>query len=167
MSLSLRAVLPASSPMAALTALPTCSSPLCPRPPSLWQRWWARHEGIWLQQRWYCSVECFQEGVFQRLERVSAGVLRQQQSPSRLPLGLVLLSQGDINGEQLRAALEKQRVAKTGRLGEWLVRMGSITEAQVTAALAVQQRCPVFPICEPQCVPEALQWPLPLVHQYL
>ena len=68
MSLSLRSVLPLSSPLAALTALPVCASPFCPRPPSLWQRWWARHDGIWLQERWYCSLECFQAGVFRRLE---------------------------------------------------------------------------------------------------
>ncbi|MGB7556131.1 MAG: hypothetical protein WBM04_17295, partial [Candidatus Korobacteraceae bacterium] len=60
MSLSLRAMLPTSSPLATLAALPTCANVFCPRPATLWQRWWARHEGVRLQKQWYCSSECFQ-----------------------------------------------------------------------------------------------------------
>ena len=165
MSRSLRSVLPLSSPMAALAALPACASPFCPRPPTLWQRWWARHEGIWLQQRWYCSVDCFQTGVFRRLEGAAYAGQRDAK-PNRLPLGLVLLSQGDITDHQLRQALEQQRQAQSGKLGEWLVKMGAVSEPQITAALAVQQGCPVFPARECQSLPAAMHWPAPLVHGY-
>lgn len=165
MSLSLRSVLPLSSPMAALTALPTCASPFCPRPPSLWQRWWARHEGVWLQERWYCSLDCFQVGVFRRLES-AASARKRDPKPNRLPLGLVLLSQGDITDRQLREALELQSKSKSGKLGEWLVKMGAVSEQQVTTALAVQQGCPVFPAREYQSLPATMHWPDPLVHSY-
>ncbi|HLI62823.1 MAG TPA: hypothetical protein VKV05_05455 [Terriglobales bacterium] len=166
MSLSLRAVLPGASPMAALAALPVCASPFCPRPPSLWQRWWARHEGVWIHQHWYCSLDCFQVGLFRRLEQAALAGPRSARRANRLPLGLILLSQGDITGEQLREALSRQAAAKRGRIGEWLVEMGAVTETQVTAALAAQQGCPLFPLPEPQRLPERMYWPELLVHRY-
>lgn len=165
MSLSLRSVLPLPSPMAALAALPVCASAFCPRPPSLWQRWWARHEGIRLGEHWYCSLDCFQIGVFRRLEG-TAFARKREAKPNRLPLGLVLLSQGDITNHQLRQALDLQRQAGSGKLGEWLVRIGAVSEPQVIAALAVQQGCPVFPAREYQPLPATMHWPLPLMHSY-
>ncbi len=165
MSRPLRTVLPLSSPMSALAALPICSSPFCPRPPTLWQRWWSRHEGIWLQERWYCSVACFQVGVFRRLEG-SAYARRGNPKPNRLPLGLILLSQGDITDDQLRKALTLQRNAKSGKLGEWLTQTGAVSEAQITAALAVQQGCPVFPAHECQALPATMHWPEALARHY-
>jgi hypothetical protein len=44
----------------------------------------------------------------------------------------------------LRAALEAQQVAGCGKIGEWVQRMGFVTEQQVTAALARQWSCPVL-----------------------
>jgi hypothetical protein len=165
MSLSLRSVLPHSSPVAALAALPACASPFCPRPPTLWQRWWARHEGVWLQDRWYCSPDCFRVGLFHRLES-AASAPRRDPRPNRLPLGLVLLSQGDITSSQLRQALECQRAEKSGRLGQWLVKLGAVSQQQVIAALAVQQGCPVFPAQEYQSLPAKMHWPEALIQRY-
>ncbi len=166
MSLSLRAMLPTSSPLATLAALPACANAFCPRPPTLWQRWWARHEGMQLQKRWYCSPECFQEGLLRRLNELAMLAPRQASQPTRTPLGLVLLSQGAITARQLRAALEAQRRAGSGLLGEWLIRMGAISEPQVTSALAVQQGCPVFAGREPRSLPVAMHWPAPLTQSY-
>ncbi len=166
MSLSLRTVLPGSSPMSALSALPTCASPFCPRPPTLWQRWWARHEGVRLDQRWYCSPDCFQVGLFRCLEQTALAAPPSAPRPNRLPLGLILLSQGNITSQQLREALARQRAAKSGKLGEWLVQMGAVGEAEVTSALAAQQGCPLFPLPEPQSVPAKMYWPEPLVERY-
>jgi len=166
MTLSLRSVLPTSSPIAALQSLPVCASPGCPRPPSLWQRWWARHEGIWIHEDWYCSAGCFHAGLYRRLEQAAISGPGATAAANRLPLGLVLLSQGDITPEQLRRALDHQREAGTGRIGEWLVRMGAVSEPQVTAALAVQQGCPVFNLQEPQWLPLRLHWPDALARQY-
>jgi Type II secretion system (T2SS), protein E, N-terminal domain len=167
MSLSLRAMLPVSSALTTLSELPSCANMSCPRPPTLWQRWWARHEGLWLQKRWYCSPECFQEGLLRRLNQSAAFTSRPPAQPNHTPLGLVLLSQGAITAIQLRAALESQRAAGGGRLGEWLIRMGAISEPQVTAALAVQQGCPVFAARDPQSLPATMHWPAPLAQSYL
>ncbi len=165
MSLSFRSVLPASSPVTALAALPRCESAFCPRPPSLWQRWWARHEGTWLEEKWYCSPDCFYDGLCQRLESVGART-RPTPKPNRLPLGLVMLAQGEITSEQLRQALAMQNYTRSGKIGQWLVRMGAVSEEQVTNALARQQGCPVFAPGEPQPLPPDMHWPQPLTEIY-
>jgi len=165
MSLSLRAVLP-SSPIAALNSLPVCASRFCPRPPTLWQRWWARNEGISLGDRWYCSLDCFQAGFYQALERAAFAPPRSAARANRLPLGLILLSQGAITAGQLHDALQQQRASGSGRLGEWLVRLKAVTEEQVTAALAAQQGCPLLALQPPHAVPEKMYWPELLVERY-
>lgn len=166
MSLSLRTVLPNVSPAVSLSSLPICSSLFCPRPATLWQRWWSRNEGIWLRARWYCSVDCFQDGLFRHLEAAGFHHQRTPAQPNRIPLGLLLLSQGDISRTQLRQALALQQTTRGGKLGEWLVKMGAVSEQQVTAALAVQQRCPVFASCEAHALPERLNWPEALTVSY-
>jgi hypothetical protein len=62
----------------------------------------------------------------------------------RVPLGLVMLEQGWVNCEQLRGALEAQKAAGKGRLGQWLVRQQGISEQSVTRALGLQWNCPVL-----------------------
>jgi len=166
MPLSLRSVLPTSFPMASLAAAPRCMSDFCHRPPSLWQRWWARNEGTWLEENWYCSSECFEDGLGQRLEQVSASGPRPARQTKRLPLGLVMLSQAEITAEQLRQALSLQRSVGNGRIGEWLVRMGAVTEEQVINALAAQQGCPVFAPRMVQSLPATMHWPQPLSGDY-
>jgi hypothetical protein len=64
--------------------------------------------------------------------------------PHRVPLGLLMLSRGDLNNTQLREALEAQRQDGTGRIGEWIQRLGYARELQVTGALALQWSCPVI-----------------------
>ena len=165
MSLSIRTVLPNISPIAMLSSLPACASSYCPHPATLWQRWWSRKGGVWFQDQWYCSVGCFHAGLVRRLQRATVAEVRLPAQPNRLPLGLVLLSQGDISSAQLRRALELQKKTKSGRVGEWLVRMGAVSEQQVTAALAVQQRCPVFSGA-PRPVPQEMHWPRSLADRY-
>jgi hypothetical protein len=65
-------------------------------------------------------------------------------APHRIPLGLLLLSRHHISAEQLRSALDAQRSAGHGRIGEWLREFGFVGEEQVTAALARQWSCPVL-----------------------
>jgi hypothetical protein len=71
---------------------------------------------------------------------------RRRPRQHRIPLGLVLLSRGFINNQRLQEALQVQRQSREGRLGEWLMRLGAVSEDQVTAALAIQWSCPVFPL---------------------
>jgi hypothetical protein len=62
----------------------------------------------------------------------------------RIPLGLAMLEQGWITSAQLRGALEAQRAAGGGRLGQWLVRQQGVSEHLVTRALGLQWSCPVL-----------------------
>jgi len=165
MPLLLRSVLPDSHPAKVLTTLPRCTNVLCPKPPSLWQRWWARHEGTWLEDGWYCSPDCFFDGLCQRLDDLGAPK-HLAAKPNRLPLGLVMLSQRQITAAQLRRALEMQRCTQSGRIGEWLVKTGAVSEDQVTSALALQQGCPVFSLRELQPLPTTMHWPRPLTEVY-
>jgi hypothetical protein len=55
-----------------------------------------------------------------------------------------MLEQGWITSRQLRQALEAQKTAGGGRLGQWLVRREGVSEKLVTRALGVQWRCPVL-----------------------
>ncbi|MGB7586754.1 MAG: hypothetical protein WBM11_18070 [Terriglobales bacterium] len=71
-----------------------------------------------------------------------------------MPLGLLMISRGQLTNPQLRSALEAQRVHGHHRLGEWLEKLGFATEQQITAALARQWACPVLTPsanCDPGC----------------
>jgi hypothetical protein len=46
----------------------------------------------------------------------------------------------------LRETLRLQRQAGTGRIGDWFLQTGAITEQQLSVALAQQWGCPVFPL---------------------
>ncbi len=149
----------------AVLSLPVCASPGCLRPPTLWQRWWARHEGIHLEDDWYCSPECFTAGLAPRVDALSRAATPAPAPHQRFPLGLILLEQGVISQAVLQEALRHQRQAGQGRIGEWLVRMGAATGPDITGALAVQQNCPLFSGTAAQSFPE-MQFPAPLVRGY-
>lgn len=103
------------------------------------------------EQQWGCSTRC--------LERIVCGALRRERSdglPStlqqeevhqhRIPLGLAMFSRGMITQEQLRRALEAQRSAGQGRIGEWLLQECNVPQSQIVRGLAMQWNCPVLPV---------------------
>jgi hypothetical protein len=55
-----------------------------------------------------------------------------------------MLEHGWITSLQLRRALEAQKAAGGGRLGQWLVRQQGVNERLVTRALGLQWSCPVL-----------------------
>jgi hypothetical protein len=61
-----------------------------------------------------------------------------------MPLGLLLLSHGVIDRSQLESALDAQRRAGQGRIGDWLQRLGYASEREITRALSVQWGCPML-----------------------
>jgi hypothetical protein len=104
------------------------------------------NEGVFLQGRWYCSLDCFEQGitpVFAELIKLPDEPLPQQH---RIPLGLMLLGRGVINEEQLKIALQAQRNKRGERLGHWLIRLGIVSDQDISAALAAQWGCAVFPL---------------------
>jgi hypothetical protein len=103
-----------------------------------------KNEGVLLQGRWYCSLDCFEEAI----TGVFNGLLRLPDEPlprlHRVPLGLLLLGRGVITDSQLKSALQAQREGGTDRLGRWLIRLGVASAQDVSAALAAQWGCGVF-----------------------
>jgi hypothetical protein len=103
-----------------------------------------RKSGIRLGEGWFCAEECFREGVAAHLRQMlDAASRRPLRHPSRMPLGLLLLSRGCITQAQLQIAKREQR-AHGGAIGEVLCDLRFATEQQVTAAAATQWGCPVF-----------------------
>ena len=72
-----------------------------------------KNEGVLLQGRWYCSLDCFEEAI----TGVFNGLLRLPDEPlprlHRVPLGLLLLGRGVITDSQLKSALQAQREGGT------------------------------------------------------
>jgi len=125
--------------------LPQCGNVKCR---SGWMKLWRSRQSPVLEGKWACSQDCMQEIVLTAVLREAAEAnshsAQKAAHQHRVPLGLVLLSRGVITQEQLRKALEAQRKAGAGRLGEWLIRQKAADEQQVTRALSAQWNCPVL-----------------------
>jgi hypothetical protein len=103
-------------------------------------------EGVFLQGRWYCCRECFEQvmvGEFSGLLKLPDQPMRQLY---RIPLGLILLGHSAIDQAQLRTALEAQRQSGAERIGRLLVNFGFVTKDAICTALAAQWGCGIFPI---------------------
>ena len=98
---------------------------------------------IRLQGLSYCVDSCLERGLTNALASACAG-MRRSTINHRIPIGLLLLSRQQLTHEELRSALETQRVAGYGRIGEWLQSLGYVREEQITAALARQWSCPIL-----------------------
>jgi hypothetical protein len=124
--------------------MPQCSNPDCG---SGRLHLWRRRTTPVFEGGWCCSAGCTRAQVEAALRREmggrGAGVENHRH---RVPLGLAMLEQGWITAAELRRALEAQRAAGSGRLGQWLVRSGAVSEAMVTRALGLQWGCPVLPL---------------------
>ena len=103
-----------------------------------------KRRGVWLRGSWFCSDTCMQSEI----ERVVERFLFKEHSPAlashRMPLGLLMLSRGFVNAEQLRTALRAQRQRQNDKIGHWLQHLGYVTERQVVASLALQWATPVL-----------------------
>src|SRR5579871_1329484 len=102
--------------------------------------------GVRLQGHWYCSLDCFEHAI----GNVFAGMLQVPDEPlrraHRVPIGLLLLGRGVISENDLKSALTQQRQSVNERLGRALVRLGLASANDISAALAAQWGCAVFPL---------------------
>jgi len=122
----------------------TCSNPGCG---SGWLHLWRSRLAPVFEGGWNCSAACTAARVAASVRRELEGRgSAQENHRHRVPLGLVMLEQGWITAGQLRQALDAQRVAGGGRLGQWLVRKQGVSEALVARALGLQWSCPVLPL---------------------
>jgi hypothetical protein len=139
-----------------------CENPAC----AGFQRKHGLLAGRHFEGRWMCSETCWSATLLQRIERElvagdSGGVAAHAH---RVPIGLLLLSLGWITADELQAALESQRNAGNGRIGDWLRKQTAITEKEITRAVAMQWNCPVFDLEAYR--PQAAEIPRELVETY-
>jgi MSHA biogenesis protein MshE len=93
--------------------------------------------------RWYCSSSCFASAVEKELSALRTWGPDPANRVERMPLGLMLVSQGLLTSSEFQDVMGEQKESG-GEIGELLVRRGSVSEKQVTAVRATQWGCPVF-----------------------
>jgi hypothetical protein len=136
-------------------AASSCGDAACSSTRRLWRRIRWRHGTIRFRDARYCAPSCFESAARQQFARLSASPVAAAPVRHRVPLGLLMISRGQLTNQQLRSALEAQQEDGRHRLGEWLEQMGFATEQQVIAALAQQWACPVLTpqvSCDPACL---------------
>jgi len=102
----------------------------------------------------YCFPKCFERALRRRFNTERTTADPRPRPSHRGPLGLLMLSRGDLTDVQLRQVLEAQQRGGSGRFGEWIQKLGYAREQQVVAALAAQWSCPVLkalPLCVAEC----------------
>jgi len=124
--------------------LPRCGELDCSFARRLWRRvrWW--NGMVRLHGARYCGPQCLENAARQRLAHMCDTDAPVRPVQHRIPLGLLMLSRGQLSNWQLRSALEAQHTSGCHRLGEWLEKLGFATEQQITAALGLQWACPVL-----------------------
>jgi len=125
-----------------------CTNPHCPHQRGVLQTLLHRPSpGLLLHKQWLCSPECLHQVLVPFLTPLIESTRASQAAKAhRFPLGLLLHSSGMISKESLHSALAAQRETGEGRVGDWLLRQGAVTEAQITQALARQWSLPVYPL---------------------
>lgn len=118
-----------------------CGNPRCAEGGLLF---WKRRRAIWLDESWFCSSACFESALEPLVEQILAKDHHASCFSHRMPLGLLMLSRGSVGEEQLRTALSIQRQEQCDKIGQWLQRLGYVTERQVVGALALQWATPVL-----------------------
>src|ERR1700722_1727968 len=146
-------------------AAPVCALAVCSRPQSFWPWMRRRQNGTFLQDVFYCRPQCLETALIGQLSRLRI-LSPSPQPPNRIPLGLLMVARGKLTYVEVRAALEAQRRARYGRIGEWIEKLGFATEQEVTSALAVQWGCPVVASFEPTSTPFVGDIPLPILDAF-
>jgi len=146
---------------------PPCALASCSGPQSLWQRLRKRHRpsGTFLQGVFYCQPQCLETALIGQLSRLRV-MAPSTQPPNRIPLGLLMVARGKLTYLEVRAALEAQRRARYGKIGEWIEKLGFATEQEVTSALALQWGCPVASSLDPSTIPLPGSIPLPILEAF-
>jgi len=149
------------------TSQPPCSLVSCTRSQSYWQRLRDRHRpnGTVLQGAFYCQPQCLETALINQLSRLRL-MVPAPQPPNRIPLGLLMVSRGKLTHDEVRAALEAQRRARYGKIGEWIEKLGFATEQEVTTALALQWGCPVATSVDASTVQSLGNIPLPILEAF-
>jgi hypothetical protein len=146
---------------------PPCALVSCSRARSLWQRLRRHHrpEGTFLQGLFYCHPQCLETALLGQLSRLRV-MAPSLPPPNRIPLGLLMVARGKLTYLEVRAALEAQRRARYGKIGEWIEKLGFASEQEVTTALGLQWGCPVASSFDPSTIHSPGSIPLPILEAF-
>jgi hypothetical protein len=144
-----------------------CGLATCSRTYSLWQRIKQHHHsrGAFLQDIYYCQLQCLEIALKEQLSSLR-GMAPSAQPANRIPLGLLMVARGKLTYIEVRAALEAQRRAHYGKIGEWIEKLGFASENEVTKALALQWGCPVATSFDPATSHFPSEIPLPILEAF-
>lgn len=130
------------TPQTRSTLFETCAHPGCR---SGWLHLWRSRSAPIFEGGWTCSEACTEARIATAVSRELAGRENIRQTHRhRVPIGLLMLEQGWITQSQLRRALDAQKAAGSGRVGQWLMGHGALNEDRLTRALGLQWSCPVL-----------------------
>jgi hypothetical protein len=121
---------------------PSCALISCIGQRPFWKRVFHPRNGALLHGQFYCSPECLETAIMGQMSRLRA-VTPPVQPVNRIPLGLLMVARGKLTHLEVRAALEAQRRAHYGTIGDWIEKLGFASEREVTTALALQWGCPI------------------------
>ena len=130
-----------------LHALRKCQNLSCPYGGNTWRALRDHGKGLWFQNRWHCSKDCFRQALAESVRHVLPGLRVPQPAPRRIPLGVALLSRGLVNEQQVKEAVRIQD-HQGGQLGFHLRQVADLQEGEITAALAEQSGCTVHNLSE-------------------
>lgn len=129
-------------PRGAAALFEQCANPACR---SGWIKLWRSRTAPIFESGWSCSPECTSTLLAAALGREMDGRGTSLEAHRhRIPLGLVMMQQGWITGQQLHDAVEAQKSSGGGRLGHWLMRQQGVSEHLIARALGLQWGCPVL-----------------------
>jgi len=115
-----------------------------------WRLWSRRGSGIHLNDKWFCSETCLEAALSLLLDNPSRVEGDRRPSAHRLPLGLLMLSRGIIDEDQLKAALAVQNERPRLKIGQCLEKLGAVSGKEVTRALGAQHCLPVLVAFQPE-----------------
>lgn len=123
-----------------------------------------RKAGIKMHGKWYCSSRCFAAAAEEELGSLATARPHRANHSSRMPLGLLMMRYGLLSSTQFKEMKDEQKEAGV-EIGELVMRLGSVSEKQVTAVRATQWGCPVFTVPE-WGMPTEIQLPPAFVKLY-
>ncbi|MDR3735512.1 MAG: hypothetical protein P4L10_08260 [Acidobacteriaceae bacterium] len=123
-----------------------------------------RRVGVMMGEQWYCSYRCFVSAAEKQFAQLLAQGSTSSNHLPRMPIALQVLRRGWLSNEQFKTATEEQR--KTcDEMGEVLVRLGYVSEQQITAVRAAQWGRPIFSVPAPTLT-AGVYVPLALIHAF-
>lgn len=140
MKLSLDSLVPAANRRWKNMYTP-CGLHTCPN--TLFMRSVQSRVGINVGETWYCSPDCFSVAAAMRFSALASTKILEMPHSPRLSIGLVMLSKGYLNDDQLRLAVAESQ-SRGEELEAVLIRLGLASERQLTAARAAQWGYPVL-----------------------